>query len=1211
MKIIMYFFTLIAFLILDFDQTIAKDFKFNKESWQTIGRGSVEWKGKSVTIKDCFISLKDAPLNNYELSFKARASEESEQVQIWSGFGFQNRDNRYSLGLRGGNNNDLYLCRYQSNAKSEMLAIESLDFKPTVGEWYRIRVVFIEGNIRIFLNDEEIPRMVLYDKEFLNGGSPVIGGGWIKTDYTDFNVEELSEDETNKYLNEKIKFSTLLPADEKEEMREGQRRDYEGIVIENFNDARTEISLEGDWLFMPEYQMDSEQIPYSKDLDDNNWHVMQVPAFWNPVRNWLHLQESILPHPGSGISDNYREAEYTRCNNYTFDFQRTTAAWYRHQIVMPENMVGKKFRLYFEAVSKVADVYVNGEYVGGHIGMFGDFELDITDQLKSGKNIIAVNIKVRKYEKRADADKNVARAVSVDINNDMLNSLPSGMFGGNEGGIWQPVKLRITQPIHIEDLFANVRTDGGAFEIELKNSGTENENVEVKIEIIDQQDNSRLYLSPNSEKAFIKTGESAKLICETGKINPKLWSPENPNRYLLISSVYKNGKLIDQISTGIGFRTFEAIGNKFFLNGKPYYLRGANHPPCGIRPNDSKLANKFYGFMHEGNTNITRSHGCPFTSAWMDASDKQGVGVSYEGSWPWMMISNVASKELRDIWKAEMLSLVRKYRNHPSLLIWTVNNEMYFPMFKHNDSPEIRLQKMTFLSDVIKEIRKLSPKIPISGDSGYSRVKADYEKNLKPHGIDDGDIDDRHVYLNWYNRDFYQVYYGEWAKRIYWSPGANPDRPFFSQEASTGYTNNDEGHYNRKYLFQNYAPQSWIGDWAYEDKDPAFTLNRHAFMTKELMEVIRRTSPETAGVQLFANVTWYRNVFDAESIEPYPIYHAVKKADNPVLVSAELFGRNFYAGSKITPRICIVNNSMDGKDIPSSIVEWSIIHEGIILASGEEIAESVPFYERVWIDADILLPDNLPVDKAYCQLELKLKTSDTIISENQYDLIIANKNWIMARKFQDDKVIGVFDLTGETFKVLDFMDIKYFEIKDLTEIRTKKMDLLIVANLDVDEEIPYNWEDVRTVANNGLNVILIHPGKHLQWLLYDKIESVYERKGRVVNMHIPEHQAFNGIEPLELAWWQQRGNDRPRACKRSFRFKNKIDIASLAIYLRPHTGLGGNREETYFEMSGTPLLKIKEKDGTIIASEMELNMGVKDPIAAKLFLNIIYDLLKL
>lgn len=158
--------------------------------------------------------------------------------------------------------------------------------------------------------------------------------------------------------------------------------------------------------------------------------------------------------------------------------------------------------------------------------------------------------------------------------------------------------------------------------------------------------------------------------------------------------------------------------------------------------------------------------------------------------------------------------------------------------------------------------------------------------------------------------------------------------------------------------------------------------------------------------------------------------------------------------------------------------------------------------------------------------------------------------------------------------------------------------------------IPYNWEDVKNVCSNGTNVLLVHPGKHLQWLYYDKIESVYERKGRLVNMHIPEHGAFNEIEPMELAWWQQDGRERPRACRRSFRLKNAENITALCTYLRPHTGLGSDPEVYLKEMSGIPLLEIKQKKGRLIASEMELNEGDQDPVAGKLLVNLIDDLLE-
>jgi hypothetical protein len=264
----------------------------------------------------------------------------------------------------------------------------------------------------------------------------------------------------------------------------------------------------------------------------------------------------------------------------------------------------------------------------------------------------------------------------------------------------------------------------------------------------------------------------------------------------------------------------------------------------------------------------------------------------------------------------------------------------------------------------------------------------------------------------------------------------------------------------------------------------------------------------------------------------------------------------------------------------------------------------------LWVESEIKLPRTLPTLKAKCKLLLSVTSDKEIVAENEYDILIADKEWVNGALVSKDKTISVFDLTGATSKILDSLGIRYRNMKDLTEIRTVDSDLFIIANLDQDEEIPYNWEDVKSVCGNGTNVLLIHPGKHLQWLYYNKIESVYERKGRVVNMHIPEHGSFNGIEPLELAWWQQEGRERPRACRRSFRLKSSDDINALCTYLRPHTGLGSDKESYLKEMSGIPLMEIKEKKGRLIASEMETNNGDKDPIAAKLLLNLIHELLK-
>jgi len=1203
--------SMVVFLIFYANILKAQDINFKKSNVDIIGRGEVKWDGDNIIVDDCLIATQKQCPARFEMNLQVKGiAGDENNVQVWLGFGFQDRDNRYSLGLRGGNNQDLYLCKYQSDAKNKMLALESLDFEVKPGVWYTLKIVFWEGHIRVYLNNEPRPRVVADDPDYLKEGKAVLGGGWLLTEYADFSVKQLSADDVIRLQSDSIKYTTALTLEQKEEKRSVQRQNYKAYKVGKINSARTEFSLDGNWLFMPGYQVETTQEPFAEDLDDSNWHLMNVPGFWNPAGNWLFLQDSHFPHLGSGISDNYRESEENRCRAYTFDFTKTDWAWYRHVVYMPKHFENKTWNLHFDAVSKVADIYVNGHLAGSHTGMFGEFDLDINKYLHIGKNVIAVKVVARKDKKAADADETVTQAVSVLITNDMLNSLPHGMFQGEEGGIWQSVKLVATNSVHISDVYANTRMDGANIEMEISNDNPTSEIIDSKIEIYDLQTGKIFCTILGNNQKIIEPGATKTLMFNTVVISPKTWSPENPNLYKLVASVYQDGKLLDETETSIGFRTVEKVGNQFYLNGNPYWLRGANQPPCGIAPNNTELANKFFKLMHDGNEMVTRSHGCPFTKAWMDAADKQGVGVSYEGSWPWLLISDIPSEELLNVWRDETIALVKKYRNHPSLLFWTINNEMYFTMFCHSDPQEIRLKKWEIVSDVIKEIRRLSPNSLISCDSGYSRVQEDYDSNLKPYGIDDGDVDDRHIYFNWYNQDFFQIYDGEWAKRIYWSPGANPDRLFFSQETSTGYTNNDDGHYNRKYLFNNYVPQSWVGDWAYEDKDPQFSLQRHAFMTKELYEVIRRTSPETAGVLLFSNVCWYKNVFDADRIIPYPIYDAFKKAASPILISAELFGRNFYAGTKISPRVCIVNNAIDGKDLSAATMAWSIIVDEKILSSGSQKTGEVKYYDRLWTECNIDLPENLPQPKSHCKLLLKLISGKNLIAENEYDLLIASKEWVNLGDSIQGKQILVYDVTGETTNLLDRLGIKYQVMKDLTEMRTREADLLIIANLDHEEEVPYNWENVRQVCRFGTNILLIHPGKHLQWLYYDKIESIYERKGRVVNMHIPEHGVFYGIDPMELAWWQQEGREKPRACQRSFRLKNLDETTELCTYLRPHTDLGENKQQYFHEMSGTPLLEIREGKGRIIASEMETNMGVKDPVAAKLLINMIHELLK-
>ena len=88
---------------------MAQDYRIQKDDVVKTGRGTVSWSENQLEIQDCFVTLKKASPDNFEMSFSVMGSPEGKQLQAWAGFGYSDRDNRYALGLRGGNNNDLYL----------------------------------------------------------------------------------------------------------------------------------------------------------------------------------------------------------------------------------------------------------------------------------------------------------------------------------------------------------------------------------------------------------------------------------------------------------------------------------------------------------------------------------------------------------------------------------------------------------------------------------------------------------------------------------------------------------------------------------------------------------------------------------------------------------------------------------------------------------------------------------------------------------------------------------------------------------------------------------------------------------------------------------------------------------------------------------------------------------------------------------------------
>lgn len=1172
----------------------------NAIKWNPYGRLELHQKGDALILSNGLLSSLRI-WKDIDFSFTARTPDGVEEVQIWAGIRCRDRNSRYVFGLRGGNNDHLYFARYAPEGGIQFLGIAPLNFHPQPGEWHTIRALARGNRFQIYLDKERLPRINVEDQEPLwHEGGVSVGGGWLPAEFRDIHSQTLANTAAEAFdaIGDKAySFGSF----DREKKRARQRATYRGVSIGAIEQHRLELSLDGDWLILPDQELRSGDAPESASCSDTAWHVIEVPNFWTPSLTWLH-DETGFPQlkgvsAGKGLSDKLYEAELDRLDGYTFPWKETNSAWYRHHIDLPHNIAEKHVELCFDAVAKACEVWVNGIKVGAHIGMFGELRCDITSAVRPGANVLAVHVRGR-----LDGDESSSAilgiAVTVPVTASMLHSLPHGMYPENASGIWQPVKLIVTNPVAVERVSITPRLDGLTFELKVRNTQLSIVHARIGYSIRSSKDDSQLYtFSPKQPDAIDKHGATIQLV--TPPLEPDHWSPQDPNLYYLDVAIEIDGQVADRHSTRFGFRTFRVDGNRLLLNERPLWLRGANHFPHALRPNDKQLAQRFTRIARDGNVQVTRSHTAPFTATWLDAADEAGMGVSYEGTWPWLMLQGEPPDDsLLHVWKEEYLALINKYKNHPSILFWTVNNEMKFETFDKNN-PDLLKKKWGILSDMVKSIRAVDAARPVVCDSSYCRRDAgsEYETLIRPNGFDDGDIDDAHRYYGWYDPSFFHLFRGEFG-----NSAALPGRPLISQEMSTGYPRNDDGHPTRFYLFKHYTPQSLVGSEAYENRDPGIFLRRQAFMTKELAEVIRRTNRETcSGILHFAYVTWFRDVWDVSRVRPFITYYALKKALQPVLVSAELYGRHFYAGQTIATRVCIANDSESGEGLPPSTLIWELCTKTEQLARGEVQLPAVPYYSNEWVDVTMPIPVSLPAPRVDASLNIHLVHNGSVLSSNDYDITLGTHEWARA---------GIAQLPS--IALLDPYSVAPSSLRNSNLRRITStanifdFEHLVIAGADrVLSETDLAKAVTRFVTAGG-RVLLLNPRMSLLQQYPEHIRSYRDCEGEIVDMRIPESMVFSGIEPLDLSWFQPDGKDIPLACTGVFQVNGTLPAVELATMVDIHGYLKSPEDLT--TVSGSPMVELHIGSGMILASEMYFDSDLKDPIAGRLMSNLLHYL---
>ncbi len=378
-------------------------------------------------------------------------------------------------------------------------------------------------------------------------------------------------------------------------------------------------------------------------FDDSNWRQLDLPHDWSiedlPETNSPFNQDAISQVQGG--------------------FTTGGTGWYRKTFYTPENQKDKIFRLQFEGVYMNSEIWINGKLVGKHPNGYTSFWFDITSFLNFGnQNLLAVKV--------------------------MNEGKNSRWYSGS--GIYRHVWLSVLNPIHIQQWSTNITTpeinsSQATVNIQTKlinkSPASCNLNIVSKIISPEEKEISVVEEQRNMDKDSISAINLNFLIDA-----PQLWSTETPNLYTAIIEVHNESKLIDKIETKFGIRSISVDAkNGLSLNGKSIKLKGgcihADNGPLGAMSYDRAEERKIELLKASGFNAIRCSHNPP-SPALLDACDRLGMLVINEAFDTWKEPKNAFDYHLyfNDWWKKDIESMIFRDRNHPSIIIWSIGNEI-------------------------------------------------------------------------------------------------------------------------------------------------------------------------------------------------------------------------------------------------------------------------------------------------------------------------------------------------------------------------------------------------------------------------------------------------------------------------------------------------------------------------------------------------------